>query len=147
VNLLASRLPVNNTESKWKREQEKRTLQPAFTWPSGSLWQDYVDNPVGRVLLAIAGAEWGTYTDRVIDTDGYLRLSALHLAIRARNLEGDAIAGFVTAEAARLGDPHTGKPMQWDAAKRTLSFQGHGPANAAGPKDPLFRIPLGAAAQ
>lgn len=103
-------------------------LPPSRQWPAGSFWDDYIDNPTGKILLAIASPDFSEYPNRVADADGYLRLTALHWMIRQQGVDDAQVPAFLEAQAARYGDPYQARPMQWDATARTLSFVGKGRA-------------------
>ncbi len=146
ANFLASRRPFFSVDSHWQRGQrgqDEKSANPHTQWPSGSFWRDYVDNPAGRIMVLIATPNLGVYADRLLDIDGYLRLTALHLMVRTVEVDEDAIGEFVIAQAIRYGDPYNGRPMAWDAAQRQLSFQGHGRPSSSGPADGRFTIALG----
>ena len=138
VNMIAARLPYYPVESRWRQTTENRPVAPPVRWPSGSFWSDYLDNPTGKILLAIAAPEFGSYVDRLLDLDGWLRLTALHLQIRSGAVPDAAVPALLAAQAQRLGDPYTGQPMAWDPGNRTLWFQGRGNAPAS-PGKPGYR--------
>lgn len=143
ANFLASRKPFFSLESQWLRKQkglDEKSVNTHTRWPSGVFWNDYVDNPVGRILVAIGTPDLGVYTDRMMDVDGYERLTALHVQIFTGRIADADIPAFVEGQDPRYLDPYTGKPMQWDAAKRTLVFQGHGRASSSGPADGRFTV-------
>ena len=119
-------------------------LPPSFQWPAGGLWNDYVDNPTGKILLAVASPDFAEYANRVTDAGGYLRLTALHWQLRQASLPDAQVPAFLEAHAGKYGDPYTGKPMQWDATARTLSFVGKGRAPVGqNVKDYRFVVVLG----
>ncbi len=103
-----------------------------------------MDNPTGRILLALATPDMGAYADRLLDTDGYQRLTALHLQIATGRVADSGIPALLQAQATRYGDPYARQPtpVQWDAATRTLSFQGHG-ATSSGPAKGRISVAVG----
>ncbi|HSV55132.1 MAG TPA: hypothetical protein VLJ57_23610 [Burkholderiaceae bacterium] len=143
LNLIASGQPFYPAASRSPQPAGQATA-PLKAWPSGNFWDDYVDNPTGKVLLKIAAPDYREYVDRLSDTDGYQRLTALHLLIRQGTVADAEVPALIEAQAGQYGDPYTGKPMQWDAASRTLSFLGHGKApTSKAVKDYRFSVKLG----
>ena len=86
-----------------------------------TVW-DYIDNPVGNILMRVATPSFGGYALRLHDLEARIRLLALASQIVANDVTGDPVADFVAKSDARYHDPYTGKPMAWDAAKQRLSF-------------------------
>ncbi len=137
INLLASRSPLLALDSQWLRTGLKDNGQTAGpVWPSGAFWEDWVDNPTGRILLALATPDMGAYADQ--------RLTALHLQIATGRVADSGIPALLQAQATRYGDPYARQPtpVQWDAATRTLSFQGHG-ATSSGPAKGRISVAVG----
>ena len=83
---------------------------------------DYVDNPVGNILLRVGAPSYTQYALRLHDLDAYNRLLGLGAAIIAGDVPTESVAQFVARSDARFLDPYTGKPMLWDEKRRQLSF-------------------------
>lgn len=92
-------------------------------------WRDdyvrIIYNPVGKTLLGISGPNHATYSRRIIDFDGRLRLISLRIQIAAQGISESDIPAFLQSIDPKFRDPYTGQPMQWDKT-RGLYFQGHG---------------------
>ncbi len=86
-------------------------------------FQDYVVNPIGKILLRVAMPSFSSYALRLHDLDAFNRLLGLGAEIIAADVNTEDIADFVAKSDARFFDPYTGKPMAWDAASRQLSFK------------------------
>ena len=87
-------------------------------------FRDYIDNPIGNVLLRIATPSFGSYALRLHDLDAYNRLLGLGVEIIAADVDAEGVADFVAKSDARFHDPYSGKPMAWDAGSKQLSFKG-----------------------
>jgi len=113
----AMELPVNQgSEALTRIVRESAEMT---TW-------DYIDNPVGNILRRVAAPEDGKEAFgrlRLHDVRAYGRLVALQAEVLAANVEGGSLSGFLAQSDARFHDPYTGKPMQWDAGTKKLSFQ------------------------
>lgn len=89
--------------------------------------RDYIDNPVGNVLLNIVPPDFTQYALRLHDLDAYSRLLALRARMLAAGIGVDDIAEFVAKSETRYHNPYTMKPMDWDPAGRRLGFKAHAP--------------------
>jgi hypothetical protein len=83
----------------------------------------YAYNPIGKVMDTAAPLPYQNYIGRLCDLEGMQRLIALQLEIRSAGLMPDQIPSYLQKAGPAHSDPYTGDPMQWDAAKRTLSFR------------------------
>ena len=86
-------------------------------------FRDYIDNPIGNILLQIATPSFASYALRLHDLDAYNRLAGLGAEIIAADVGAEGVADFVAKSDARFYDPYSGKPMAWDAGTRQLSFK------------------------
>ena len=86
-------------------------------------FQDYVVNPIGKVLLRVAMPSFSSVALRLHDLDAFNRLLGLGAEIIAADVSTEGIADFVAKSDARFFDPYTGTPMAWDAESRRLSFK------------------------
>ncbi len=85
--------------------------------------RDYVENPVGKMLLRVGVPSFVSYALRLHDLDALNRLLGLGAEIIAADVEMDGIADFVAKSGTQFFDPYSGKPMAWDATSRQLSFK------------------------
>ena len=97
--------------------------QKSVPLPEALKFWEYLDNPIGKILLQIATPSFGSYALRLHDLDAYNRLLGLGAEIIAADVSSEDVAEFVAKSAAPLHDPYTGKPMAWDAATKQLSFR------------------------
>ena len=86
-------------------------------------FRDYIDNPIGKILLQAATPSFGSYALRLHDLDACNRLVGLGAEIIAADVGAEGVADFVAKSDARFHDPYTGKPMAWDAGSRQLFFK------------------------
>jgi len=87
-----------------------------------NMW-DYINNPIGKILLGIAVPGFHQYALRLHDLDAFNRLVILRAEAIAARIDSVQAAEFAAKSAARLHDPYTGKPMAWDAAKNRYQFK------------------------
>ena len=85
--------------------------------------RDYVENPVGKMLLRVGVPSFVSYALRLHDLDALNRLLGLGAEIIAADVEMEGIADFVAKSGTQFFDPYSGKPMAWDATSRQLSFK------------------------
>lgn len=106
-------------------EAHERRFREEFT-DIGMHWYDWY-NPIGKLLFAIGSpGSVARYPARLHDLDGMMRLVALQVQLKQRAIPDGKIEEFVSESGAQYHDPYTGKPMRWDASKRTLWFEGYG---------------------
>lgn len=87
-------------------------------------WYDWY-NPIGKILFAIAGpGHLGRSVACIHDLEGLLRLVALQAQIKQRAIADAKIETFLGTAGAQYHNPYADAPMRWDAAKRSLSFDG-----------------------
>lgn len=88
-------------------------------------------NPMGKILVSLPGSTlYSSYSSRLHDLAGYTRLIELQRQIAAVQLPGDKVGPFLSSVDAGLRDPHSGQPMTFDSAARTISFQPKDKTNA-----------------
>ena len=95
-------------------------LMDSEVWPAlhDAPWY----NPVGKLLLAIAGPAYSEYGLRIADLEGVRRLALLAVALHERQADPTVIPEQLKTSAWK--DPYTGKPFTWDSASRELVFHG-----------------------
>jgi hypothetical protein len=86
----------------------------------GMLCLPFMRNPIGRILAAIAAPMYTNYGTRVADLRNLASATRLTIEARRRGLSGDALAAFVANAPADMRDVFTGKPFEYDAAKKEL---------------------------
>ena len=84
---------------------------------------DAVYNPVGKLMIAVGGADWSEYTASMHDRDGIVRLVALQALIAAKRVSNADVPKFAAQAGSRYHDPYTGAPMRWDAARGQIYFE------------------------
>ncbi len=89
------------------------------------LW-DYIDNPVGNILLRISAPSFSEYALRLHDLDAYNRLLGLRVEMIGAGVGAEGAADFVAKSEPRFHDPYTQKPMRWDAEKKRIYFEAKG---------------------
>lgn len=89
------------------------------------LW-DYIDNPVGNILLRISAPNFSGYALRLHDLDAYNRLLGLWIEMIAAGVGAEGAAEFLAKSEPRFHDPYTQKPMRWDAEKKRVYFEAKG---------------------
>jgi hypothetical protein len=77
-------------------------------------------NPIGRVIGGISAPMYPPYGTRVADLRNLASATRLTIEARRRGLSGDALAAFVANAPADMRDVFTGKPFEYDAAKKEL---------------------------
>ena len=80
-------------------------------------------NLTGEILALIAIPQLSAYIEKGHNMEGLRRLALLKVLAHAKRLPQERMQAFLDAHAADLGDPHTGKPMKWDAKNRRIFFQ------------------------
>jgi hypothetical protein len=91
-----------------------------ISWSPGMI----LYNPVGRILDADATVDFSPYAFRLYDLIGLSRM----VELQRRSIDAVRPAGRAAANSDRadLVNPYTGQPFEWDVAKGTISFIGHG---------------------
>jgi hypothetical protein len=83
----------------------------------------YIYNPIGKLLTGMAASSGDDYIKSMCDLQGMTSIVGLQLTLGAQRVGDDRIAEFVTQSAAVYGDPYTGRPLEWQASGRSLSFR------------------------
>ncbi|WP_306555999.1 hypothetical protein [Acidovorax sp.] len=106
-----------------------------------SLWL-HLRNPVGRCLAAIEAPDYQGYAQRIADIDGYRRLVLLQHRAAAEQVAPPDMPAWLAQSPEALRNPYTLEPMQWDAATRSLVFEGREKQNQNPDQSPTYRIRL-----
>jgi hypothetical protein len=83
----------------------------------------YIYNPIGKMLSGVAASAGDEYIKSMCDLQGMTSIVGLQLTLGAERVRDDRIADFVTQSAAAYRDPYTGRPLEWQASGRSLSFR------------------------
>lgn len=97
-------------------EKKEAALVPSAYSPA------WLYNPIGKAINSITTPVLNDFVLRIHDLDGRQRLLRLQWRIVEQKVPADKVAEFVAQAGAEYADPYTGKPMAWDAQKRTLTF-------------------------
>ena len=106
-----------------------------------SLWV-HMRNPVGRCLAAIQAPSYQGYAERIADIDGNRRLVLLQHRAAVEQVAPADMPAWLAQSPYELRNPYTLEPMQWDAATRSLVFEGREKQNQNPDKSPTYRIRL-----
>lgn len=90
--------------------------------PAGQLPPLRLYNPLGAVLMAIAGPDVSGYALRIADLEGLRRATVLATELRARKLPASEVAAALPQATAR--NPYTNEAFGWDASSGSIVFQG-----------------------
>jgi hypothetical protein len=94
-----------------------------YDWDWLTSWH-FAYNPIGKILNAIAVPTYDSYTARVHNLDGFLRLVSLSLAAKGQAIHDTDMPGFIARAEPNLRNPYTNDPMLWDAGNRVIYFDG-----------------------
>ena len=117
----ASRLPAPEF---LKNSGERQASYQNF-WDWLPPWH-FAYNPIGKVLNAIAVPAYDSYTTRIHNLDGFLRLVSLSLAARQQTVRDADMPAFLAHAQPNFRNPYSNDPMSWDAGSRTIYFNGMG---------------------
>lgn len=106
-----------NTRIRARREERDRDNM-LFVW-------HIFYNPVGKILDAIAKPAYESYSGRIHNLDGFLRLVSLQTAVKRAGILDSAVEKFLVDTAPEQRNPYTGEAMQWDAGSRVIYFNGY----------------------
>jgi hypothetical protein len=84
----------------------------------------YLQDPIAKILMSISTPALDTYIERQHDTQGYINLVALQLAILAQGVQIEEISSFLKKPHPFYVNPYSRQPMQWSSEKRELVFEG-----------------------
>lgn len=99
-------------------------------------------NAAGACLAAQARLGYKGYVQRVADIDGYRRLVLLQHRAAAEQVAPPNMPAWLAQSPEALRNPYTLQPMQWDAATRSLVFEGREKQNQNPGQSPTYRIRL-----
>jgi hypothetical protein len=124
-------------------------LQNAFSEASSrwakdgtcSLWL-HLRNPVGRCLAEIQAPSYQRYAQRIADIDGFRRLVLLQHRAAVEQIAPADMPAWLAQSAQALRNPYTLEPMAWDAATRSLVFEGREKQNQNPDRSSTYRVRL-----
>lgn len=117
-----SRLPA----PEFLKGKKERLASDQYDWKWWLSSWCFAYNPVGKILNAISVAPYGSYTARVHNLDGFLRLVSLSLAAKQQSVRAADMPAFLARAQPNLRNPYTNEPMFWDSNNRTIYFNGMG---------------------
>jgi len=97
-------------------------------------------NVTGTCLAAITAPSYQGYAQRVTDIDGYRRLVLLQHRAAAEQVAPPDMPAWLAQSPEALRNPYTLEPMQWDAATRSLVFEGREKQNQNPGRSPTYRV-------
>ena len=100
-------------------------------------------NPMGKVTASVIGqSQFQPYSDRLNDVLAYSRSLELQRQIAVGRIPPDQIADFLAKANPGLADPYTEKPMQYDAARHTLTFTAESPRTVETGTDTILLVKM-----
>lgn len=115
VQSLASHPPADFAVQREKLQRSIDVLsKPGVTW---------VYNPIGKTLVAIAGAPYAEFIARVFDVAAYVQLVRAQLEVRLADVPAEKVPLFLANAGPEARNPYDDQPFAWDAAERTLTFE------------------------
>lgn len=103
----------------------KQGRVPSMTKKPDSITWDFIYNPAGKILIGVAGVNYVEFARFEHNLDGLMRLVTLELMLKQRPAK-DGVEKFIKEAGPQYSNPYTGEPMQWDASKRIIFFNGMG---------------------
>ena len=124
-----SKLPA----SEFLKQTNEKQASDRYDWGWLSSWH-FAYNPIGKILNTHPGSAYDSYTGRIHNLDGFLRLVSLSLAAKQQSVRDADMPAFLASTQPNLRSPYTSDPMLWDTGSRTIYFNGMG----EGPGDKLL---------
>jgi hypothetical protein len=113
------------TALEFLKQTKESQASDQYDWDWLSSWH-FAYNPIGKILNTIAMPTYDSYTARVHNLDGFLRLVSLSLAAKGQAVHDTDLPGFISRAQPNFRNPYTSEPMKWDAEKRAIYFDGMG---------------------
>jgi len=93
--------------------------------PSCRLGLPSLYNPVGEIFHVIAqGSGMQKYIEKGYDLEGLRRVVSLKVLSRRERVQATEMPEYLEAHKVELGNPYTGKAMNWDTEKQKIVFRG-----------------------
>ncbi|KZT15858.1 hypothetical protein A1D30_09925 [Acidovorax sp. GW101-3H11] len=99
-------------------------------------------NVTGTCLAAITAPSYQGYAQRVTDMSGYRRLVLLQHRAATEQVAPPDMPAWLAQSPEALRNPYTLEPMQWDAATRSLVFEGREKQNQNPGRSSTYRVRL-----
>lgn len=99
-------------------------------------------NVTGTCLAAITAPSYQGYAQRVTDMSGYRRLVLLQHRAAVEQVAPPDMPAWLAQSPEALRNPYTLEPMPWDAATRSLVFEGREKQNQNPGRSPTYRVRL-----
>lgn len=109
----------------------------AACWP----WK-HLRNAAGVCLAAVGMPNYLGYAQRIADIDGYRRLVLLQHRAAVEQVAPANMPAWLAQSPEALRNPYTLEPMQWDAATRSLVFEGREKQNQNPGRSSTYRVSL-----
>ena len=115
------------------QQREKTLLEQHTQWLG-------VRNFTGRVLTGIAKPNFSTYIQRRFDVDAHRRMVMLMLQAKEQQISDEKMPAWLAQSPENLRNPYTLEPMQWEAATRSLVFEGRESQNQNPGNSKTYRV-------
>ncbi|MDH4419735.1 MAG: hypothetical protein QE485_21200 [Acidovorax sp.] len=99
-------------------------------------------NATGLCMPGMGPSHHQKYIQRIADMDGYRRLVLLQHRASTQQVRVADMPAWLAQSPQALRNPYTLEPMQWDAATRSLVFEGREKQNQNPDQSPTYRIRL-----
>lgn len=98
----------------------------------------YLKNPIAKILVQVSGADiYEAYIERQHDTDGYIRLVGLQVALAENKATTQEKINEILP---KFTNPYTGQPMVFDRENNQIIFEGRRQSSVG--ETNLFKIRL-----
>lgn len=104
------------------------------------LHPDFLYNPVGAILSAIAVPQLSSYFSRFHDLEAKRRMVLIHLMAKEQGVGHDGMDAFLKKSGKGFANPYTGQPMRWHTGKQSIVIDSV--ASEAGAEQRRVELPL-----
>jgi len=87
-----------------------------------SRWFGFMHNQTGKFLVLDGLPEYHDYANRLFDVNALNALVRLKLALAKNHVAAQDVPAFLKASGKTVWNPETGKPFEWDAARKQIYF-------------------------
>ncbi len=115
-----NRLPAPEFITALRARQVSEQAQSDWPWS----WH-FAYNPGGKIATFMSNTIYASYTARIHNLDGFLRLVSLQIAVKRASIRDIAMQKFLADSVPDLHNPYTGEAMLWDADARAIYFNGY----------------------
>ena len=99
-----------------------------------------VRNFAGNVLADLGKPNFSNYIQRRFDVDAHRRMVMLMLLAKEQQISDEKMPAWLAQSPENLRNPYTLEPMQWDAATRSLVFEGRESQNQNPGNSKTYRV-------